>query len=387
MIAYNKIWLDNVTAQASIGQALEEKAITAEEYAIAGKQYPCAFYTPNFFIRIGMFILTNIVCSCAFGFMSLIMLNSIEKVVSTLFFLFSMAAYAALEFFVRTKHHYRSGVDDALMWTSGGCFIAGIAIAADLDMSMASISLLVMFISTYFTLRFADMLMAAIAVLASLSVVFFTYLHAGTIAKTTMPFVIMLISAIIYFAAKKISISYQARHYVNCLIVIQATMLVTFYAAGNYFVVRELSNGMFDLGLKEGETIPFGWLFWIFTIVVPVGYITRGLQKKDVVLLRVGLLLIVAIVFTIHNYHHILTVETLMVAGGISLVFIAWSVTRWLSVPKKGFTSAESNSKYLLDKMNVESLVIAQTFSGTGIAPEKRFGGGSAGGSGASGDF
>jgi uncharacterized protein (DUF486 family) len=170
---------------------------------------------------------------------------------------------------------------------------------------------------------------------------------------------------------------------------VSITALTCFYAAGNYYVVREASIALFNMDIKEGHGIPFGWLFWIFTIAIPAVYIARGIQKKDVVLLRVGLLLVAAVIFTVRYYYHVLPAETAMVIGGVIFIGIAYMLIKFFQKPKHGFTHKERNDAFFMDKLQVESLVIAQTFSGpqlpTGTGTQ--FGGGTGGGGGATGVF
>jgi len=177
------------------------------------------------------------------------------------------------------------------------------------------------------------------------------------------------------------------KNYEHCFTIIIIASLLSFYAAGNYYVVREVSNSMFGLGLNDNESIPFGWLFWIFTITIPLLYILRGVQKKDVVLLRIGLILVAAIVFTVKYYYTVLPVEILMVLGGAIMIAISYAVTNYLAQPKNGFTSVRLNSRPDKDKLNIEALLIAETFGATEPAADAKFGGGSTGGGGASGEF
>ncbi len=179
------------------------------------------------------------------------------------------------------------------------------------------------------------------------------------------------------------------KNYLNGLLLISITALICFYAAGNYFVVREASVSMLGLDLKEGESIPFGLLFWIFTIIIPIMYIVRGIQKKDAVLLRVGLLLVAAIIFTVRYYYHLMPAEIAMVLGGIIFIGIAWALIKYLETPKFGFTHKDQNDGFFMVKLQVESLVIAQTFTGPQLPTDTgtQFGGGTGGGGGASGEF
>ena len=168
---------------------------------------------------------------------------------------------------------------------------------------------------------------------------------------------------------------------------IEISSLISLYAAGNYFIVSELSNDMFNLQLQPGETIPFGWIYWIFTILVPPLYLLVGIRKKNIILLRTGLILLAAIVFTVRYYHTILPVEYVMSIAGIIILPAAYLLLKRLQEPVYGFTSKKFTSKNEIDKLQLESLLLAQTFK-PGIDQDvTKFGGGSFGGGGASADY
>jgi hypothetical protein len=388
MIAYNNEWLNNLLVRNEADNAADanciDKAVKDNIYAT----YPVGFYTPNAFVRIGLFILTMIILGFSMGLSSLIFLSSAgEKGIAIEFIFFGLLSYGALEFMVN-KNHYKSGVDDALMWTAGSYIVGGLNILVTI--SSQTNALLVFASAGFLFLRFTNRLMAVVASLALLAVIFFTIVRFGEMAKAFAPFVLMVASACIYFLAEQLSKDQKWKHYFNGLLMISTTALVCFYAAGNYFVVREASSAMFDLHLKDGESMPLGWLFWIFTIIIPVVYMICGVQKKDVVLLRVGLLLIAAIVFTVRIYYHILPAEIAMVIGGIIFIVIAYILIKYLDPSKYGFTSKEQTDKFFMDKLNVESLVIVQGFSGTNLPLTDngtQFGGGTGGGGGASGEY
>ena len=77
-----------------------------------------------------------------------------------------------------------------------------------------------------------------------------------------------------------------------------------------------------------------------------------------------------------------------MTVGGLLLTAIAYGLIQYLREPKNGFTYQLGFDKHLLDKMNIEALIIAETFTTTVPAENNTgFGGGSFGGGGASGDF
>ena len=117
MIAYNKIWLTNLRLQNNVKENLDSGYVTADEFKSIKDKYPVGFYTPGLFARVGLFILTIIVVTFADGLLSLLFASSSDlfDTFGWVFFL-AILSYIALEVIVNSKHHYRSGVDDALLF-------------------------------------------------------------------------------------------------------------------------------------------------------------------------------------------------------------------------------------------------------------------------------
>ena len=386
MIAYNTEWLNNLFIRQQAMKAFQQDRLLKEEWENISNKYPLYFYSPNFFIRIGLFTLTTIILLFSFGLLSLLFLDSIDHAVGGLAIFFGIFSYGALEYMVQVKKHFQSGVDDALLWSSAGCIFGGISYLANAG-GLAN-CLLIFMISFYCCLRFADRLMSVVAYISLAGIFFFVIIRAGPAVKPFVPFVLMAISAGIYWLAKKLDRSAINQLYLDCLQVVSVAALLGFYFAGNYYVVRELSISLFNLTLAPSESIPFGWFFWLFTMLVPCVYIGRGIRKKDMVLLRVGLLLTAVIILTIRYYHFIAPVEVMLTVGGIVLVAVSYTLTRYLKTPKYGFTSLETASAGEREKRAIESLLLAQTFAGSQPATDgSSFGGGNFGGGGASGEF
>ena len=387
MIAYNKEWLTNEEATTQIENAFAENYISEEEKVAAEVRYPTGFYTPNIFIRIGLLLLTIVIIIFSFGLLALLFLsssNALESSIASMCIFFGILCYAALEWFVNTKHHYQSGVDDALLWMAPGFILTGINFLNSIGPLSNAIIVLVM--AVFLTLRFADRLMALVAAVATLAVIFFSLILMGNAVENILPFALMIASALIYYTSKKLAAIPAAKYYQKSLTVTGIAGLVCFFLSGNYYVVREASIEFFDVQATANEGIPFGWIFWVFTVAIPMVYIFWGVLKKDIILIRTGLLLVAVMVFTVRYYYDQVAVEKLMIAGGLLLTAIAYLLTKYLKEPKAGFTS-EANS-HTKAPGNIEALIIAETLSGqqqpqTGT----QFGGGSFGGGGASGDF
>lgn len=384
MIAYNKTSLRNNDIRKQSTAAFVNNLITADELQQIKEKYPVHFYTPNFFIRIGLFILTGIIVSFSFSFFSLIFMSSIENAMNVLLLFFSLLTYSALEFMIEKNNHYKSGVDDALMWNSAGMFLGSLILI--IDSGALTNCILTFLVSFYCSVRFADRIMSAVAFLSFLALLFFLFTDHLGISKAIIPFVLMAASAAVYLLMTLLEKKENLKNYAHCFTVIIICSLLSFYAAGNYYVVREVNNAMFHL--TSDGSLPFGWLFWILTVLIPILYIIRGVQKKDVIFLRIGVLLIAAMIFTIRYYHSVLPLEVAMTIAGSVLLILSYALINYLKQPKFGFTYAESNSENRDEKSLIESLVIVETLGQQAKpADTTRFGGGSFGGGGAGGEF
>jgi hypothetical protein len=384
MISYKSKTLDNLAVVEAAEKALDKTCITAEEFQQIKTAYPVDLYTPNIYMRFGLFVLTLVVVFFSFGLFCLIFMGGGETAIAGLTLFFGACLYGAVEYMVNEKKHYKSGVDAALMWMSGGAVVGAVFVLADTHVSLSGMSLLFFILSMLFVLRFADVSMSIVACLAFLTLLFSLFMHSG---RMVIPFMLMGVSLGIYLLSRKLTAIHTCRHYAGCLKMIQILSLTTLYLAGNYFVVREASNEMFDLYLKPGESIPGAWIFWIFTIIIPPIYIFAGLRKKDSILIRTGLFLVAAIVFTIRTYHSVAPIEVAMTLGGIILIALAYGVTKLLLPSRNGFTSEQTDDDKT-DAIQLEAVIIAQSFNQQ--APEGDqfdFGGGTGGGGGATGSY
>ncbi|WGQ07869.1 hypothetical protein QG516_15005 [Pedobacter gandavensis] len=390
MIIYNITWLKNLIIQDQMKK--EQQDLQPGELLDILEKHPVPFHSSNLFMRIGLFVVTSILTSFAFGFLSLILSNT-QLLESPAYYIFlGLISYTALEIAVREYHHYKSGVDDALLWTAGSLLIMAPYIYIDMKYNLNNvtsgllISAMISVLGTYFTLRFVDMLMALLTFCAFITFVFFAWYEYGFLPFATMPFLMMIVSATVYFLARDL----YKKHWVyqDCLRIIQLASLFITYAAGNYFVVRELGSMMNDVSLSPDQGIPFGWFFWGWTFGIPLVYIGMGLKKKEVILLRSGLILVAIAAFTFRNYYHILPIEMVLVLVGALLLGLSYGIMRYLKTPKHGFTAEELEGDQLLDQLKVESLIVSGTFGDGATAPEgTRMGGGNFGGGGASGNF
>jgi len=380
MIAYNRQSLVNRDIQQEAAKALAKDIISGEEDQRVRETYPVKLYIPNIFIRIGLFLLTVLAVACGIGLSMLITEGGAGLVI-----LWGIICYGALELFIARQHVYRAGVDDALVWTAGTLIFTGAAFLAP-EMSATHACELALLLAAWGMLRYADRLMAIVAYGALISLIFHLLTTIGKFSTALIPFVFMVVSVVAYFLFTGISTRESLRHYHACLSLLRVAALLSFYLSVNYYVVQQVNASL------HGETAPvaLGWFWWTSTGMVPVGYIVWGIRKKDAILLWTGLALVVATVYTIRYYYHVLPADLAMSIAGTILLIGAYALIRYLRIPWNGFTSAAPDEPHLLQNLPVEALVLAETFktvpSSTADQPGQ-FGGGSGGGGGAGGTY
>jgi hypothetical protein len=393
MIIYNKMWLNNLRLHRLFEDEHEAGCLTDHEIKLLKQKYTVGFYRPGIIARIGLFVLTLIILFFSLGLASLIFADAriIDNPGWPMFL--GTASYIILETMVKNKHYYQSGVDEALLWVSASLFSGGFiwmleSINGYHNTNYNVISIFIFVLSTVLTLRYADLLMTAIAVLSCQAFVFFNWKDLGSFGTSTLPFVMMALSGLLYYLLTRINKNPKAVYYDNCIDVGRLVCLLTLYLSGNYFVVSELSTSF--LGTAPGTPVPFGLIFWTWTILLPLVYITWGLKEKDTIILRTGLLLIVASVFTFRTYYHVMSIEVALAAGGAVLLAISYFAIKYLKTARNGITYAEPKRKSALDSLNLESLIIGETFGQAShgpTGPVNPFGGGTGGGGGSSSNY
>lgn len=97
--------------------------------------------------------------------------------------------------------------------------------------------------------------------------------------------------------------------------------------------------------------------------------------------------MIAATIFTIKYYYAVLPAEIEMLIGGTILIAVNYTLIKYFTTPKYGYTS-ENVYQSKNELLNVEALIIAETFSKkTTVENDNLYGGGSGGGGGATGEY
>lgn len=386
MIAYNRQSLDSLDLQQQAREAFEKNCITAEEYERIRAAHPYYFYLPDFFIRAGLFVLTVVAAVAGLGLFLLAGMGGGERTLSIFILLAGALAVFFLETFIHQRKMNGSGVDDALLWVAFTLFLTGANFAITRSIPPAAESGFVLFLAIIAIVRYADHSMALVAFGAFLCLLFYTIGQWGQVARALLPFLVMGLSIGCYFLFSRLHEEIILRHYRSCFKLLRVATLLSLYAGGNYYVVREL-NSMIT---GDHGPIALSWLWWLLTALIPIGYIAIGVRKKDVPFLWTGMALVAASIFTVRYYYHLLPTEIVMTMGGILLIVGVYGLSRYLRTPKHGFTAAAPDHSHPVANLPVEGLIIAESFRSVTTQPidgGARFGGGDTGGGGAGGQF
>ncbi|HEY3406518.1 MAG TPA: hypothetical protein VGK59_24185 [Ohtaekwangia sp.] len=385
--AYNETWLRNLDIVKDAKQWSGQEIISREQFAAIQAGYPAGFYHPNLIIRILLFIASLIALGGITGLLALMFIDGSEATLWPLSIIYGLVSFLILDrFFITGKNHYKSGVTEALLYHSILYIILGVVGITEFNVR---VTLLVSILLTAFAAyRYID-LIATLAVLMLVSYFLFYELYElGGIFQQIIPIVFILLYIPLYFLFKSLKAGSGTDPWYNCLLIGEAYCLIVIYAAGNYLVVRELSLELMDLYLEDGQDIPFAVLFYVLTVTIPIVYLYVSIIRKDIVMLRVSLIVVAFSVFTFKYYYSLGHPEITLTAAGAFLILVTLALLHYLKTPRNGFTRENVLSERW-SNVNVEAIIIAQTMGGNKVAVEDTNGGGGGkfGGGGASGEF
>ncbi len=369
MIAYNKTSIENLYHHEQIDEATAMEYISKEQGNTIKDRLPINLYTPNLFVKIGLGVLTYFIIISSTGLLYLML--SISRSYNLFFVFCGMVSYVFLEIMATKKKHYNSGVDNVLMIASVAFISSSLAVD---NHSNILLSLIVLCLSIWMTIRFADRLAAGSAVIALLAFLYFIF-SRSFFAIT--PFFLIISAGIIYYFAnktRKLSTNFVYKPVVKIIAIIA---LLSFYACGNYLVINEMSNGI------QMPTYVSA-VFWLWTMIIPILYLVKGVINKDLIFIRSGVLLIAASVITFKYYYNIMPAEQALFLAGIALTLMSYILIQKLKKARWGYIYNEANlipNKYEY----LEGIIIGEAFGHQQQTPQPdtKFGDGSFGGSGA----
>lgn len=396
MKAYPSAWALQGAMQTAATRWFRRQLLTDTQHQVLQAAYKPDFYRPGLFSRIGLVLFTCVGVAGAAALLALFGATAHIEDFRLLSWAVALGCLGAQELLIRNTRHYRSGADSALLYISLG----GLALLlADWAESWTPLSSRYSadFGSTYHTLvllplgallllatlRYADRLVAAATYLVLLALLA-NWLLLFPMGRLLLPFALMLTAAGSHRLLGRLRQRPDYPYYRSCLLVLEVLTLVTFYLAGNYYIVRE-GNAEIS-GLYTSVQVPLAPLFYLFTALIPLAYIMMGLRKPSRLWLLTGLATAAFSVFTLRYYRSVLPPEIAAVLSGLFLLLLAVWAVRYLRPTRHGLTSltdADQSASF-----NLESLVVAQTVTvPTSPTPGFEFGGGQSGGGGANGIY
>ena len=385
--AYHEEGITNLGIIKDAGSLHKSHWLTVSQLNAITATYPSPVYHPNFIVRILLFIVTLLGLSGITGLFALAVADAGETIIAIACIMYgSISLYLLEHFFIRDKKHFKSGVNEALLYHSCAFIVGGLIVLFDLEERTALwISLAVLSAVSY---RYLD-LISTLAALLIFSYLILSHLYDwGEIWRQVIPFTFIIIFTIIYWQIKSFNRKTNSPSWRYNLLIVETYSLLMIYLAGNYFVVRELSVNMMDLQLAEGENIPFAYLFYAFTIIIPFLYLFFGIHRKDIVILRTSLLVLAMSVFTFKYYYGFNQPEITLTIAGIAVLVITLMMFNYLKVLRNGFTR-ENLVPEKWSNLNAEAFIISQTLGGNQVKTPEGFEGqgGEFGGGGSTGSF
>jgi hypothetical protein len=385
--AYNETAVYNLEVIKETKRWSTQGLLDSQQFATIKEQYTTALYHPNFIIRILLFIATVIALSGVTGLLALMVFEgSNEDAVYVATFIYGIALFFFVEMVFIKQNHFKSGVNEALIYAASLFTIIGITQIMDSSQNTVLAACLVVLL--FSAIRYVDVVCTVGAVLAFGGFIFNLFYSIGGIFQNIIPFVFIITFTGIYFWVKHLKTKNEIRLWRNCLLLVECLSLLFIYAAGNYLVVRELSAEFMNLYLEEGDDIPFAFFFYALTVFIPLTYLFFGIKNKNVALLRVSLFVLAFSVFTFKYYYSLGHPEISLTIAGAFLLGVAILLLNYLKIMRGGFTRENILSEKW-GNANVEAFIISQTTGGnvTGANAGESPGGGSFGGGGASTDF
>ncbi|MGH2666566.1 hypothetical protein [Flavobacterium sp.] len=385
MIAVNKELLNNSVLVDEAKNLRNSNFITKGQLDAILLKFPGLKQQHNFLIWIGFFLLGCILYSSIAGTLSLIAISGLSSNYEFLLFIYSLIGFVGCEILAK-QNYYCYGLDDAFILGAQACLFCGIGVVFEQPIAVF-ISMVI--VGLFCCLRYLNILSALISCIGIVGFFSDLIVEFEIIDKGFLPFVTLFLAAILYFLYAKL-VKTAERYYKNSLLLIQAFALILGYLSMNYLVVRELSEELMNVVIAPGTDIPFAFLFYGLTFLIPISYIFYSLLKKDKLMLLIGFAALAFSFYTIRYYYSVLPLEIALILGGTLLSILAYFSIRKLKHKTSGVTFAQDRNANNAILSNVEAVIVNLQVNLKGMpATEQKmpFGGGDASGGGSGGSY
>lgn len=384
---YNIDSIRNIKIREIAKNLLSDKQLTPPQYEAVETAFPVSFKQTNIFVAIGLFLFTGLCVLFGCGLFALLFSNAFNNDA----FWGSMCLFYALilavvnEFFIRENHWYRSGSDNALLYTAIGFFVAGIVVMTKIDIAEATYFFFIFVVLSLATWRYGDPLLA-LATFGTLLIWLLTVCKNTGLGMAMIPLSLAGTSFAMYIFSKKNKDNDAFLYWEDCLKLLEFASLFTLYAAINYYVIQHFA---IELDSRfETEPLPLGIVFGALTALLPTIYIAIGIKNRDRILWIVGSLCLIATVMTYRHYHSVLPPEWALTGAGIVFLALGLFLMRYFEIPKYGFVYQPERAKdNPLETLLMNQLLQQTHNTGTVHDTPPQYGGGDFDGGGAGGTF
>jgi len=322
MKAYHKKLLENTFLVEEAKSLRNGKFISPDQYFKIKTKYEKLKTQPNILVRAGFFLLGMLLYASIAGAVALFtspLWDRGDFDFTIILYFYAIIGLVGSEILAKGKF-YNYGLDDVFVLGFQVMLFTAIGFSTENKL----IVLIVMgIVGTLSCLRYVNTLSALIALVGISGTVAILIIDYRMIPTAFLPFVMLLLAGFLHWIFTILKRNPEAYFYQYALQLLQVFSLVLGYAAVNYLVVRELSAELMGIEVKPGEDIPFAFLFYALTFLIPVGYVALALKKKSREFLIVGLLAFAFSIFTIRYYYSLMPIETALILGGIVLSGIA----------------------------------------------------------------
>ncbi len=321
-------------------QLLEE----AEKFKDAGFLSPADFLrvksslpipktSRNLLVRLGFFLLGCLLYSSIVGFLSLLMLSGIDAY-EIFIFIFALIGLCGTEFLCSQQFH-KHGIDDAFVMGFQALFCTAIGVVTEQSLAVFAVMAIFGLASCIRYVNTWSMLCCLVGISG-----FFAALvtDAHIIGTAFLPFLMFFLAVGFYRIYMVLYPSPKTGLYRNSVAVVKIFSFLLGYLSVNYLVVRELSQELLGVTISGNNDIPFAWLFYGLTFIIPAFYLYYSLRTKDRPMLYIGLLSFGFSVFTIRYYYSIMPLEIALILGGAILFGISWFCIGKLKHRETGIT-------------------------------------------------
>ncbi|WP_338875957.1 hypothetical protein WBJ53_09990 [Spirosoma sp. SC4-14] len=395
MKAYNEQWIYN---REIVGQAerwYQKQMLTDAQITAVRRAYPVNFRQTNGFLEIGLFLFTTVAILACYLLPASVYSTLFSDQITYGVFNIAFGAGVGLvgRWLINRRLFYRNGVDNAFVVMLTGFLAFGANQFLPNGLSVATHCLFTLPLLLIVLWYYGDTLIAFFTI-----AVFYAFVFDGLLkfswGNEVLPFVMMAVSGLLYLLARKPDFilsqpTIRSSYYTDPLNLAQWLSLIVLAASGNYFMVRELNRLLLKPRPQLAPEIMWPGLFWFLTFAIPTLYLWQGLQKKDRMLIILGVLSWIGAVITFHEYKALVPLNTALTIGGLTLIGIAVGGIQLLRSPKNGFMDAPDDDSP--DEFFIHTETIAAIQAAAGTHPDAkhgvRFGGGDFGGGGSEGKY